>query len=49
MEIREPAIKDEPGDMIFNPPEGYTLAENNVLVCIGDADALRSMKKLVRG
>lgn len=43
------AIKDNKGDMIFNPPAGFTLSENDVLVCIGEIDALKSMKKLVSG
>lgn len=43
------AIKDEKGNMVFNPPAEYTLIQNNVLVCIGDAAALKSMKKLVGG
>lgn len=43
------AIKDHTGNMIFNPPAAFTLSENDVLVCIGGTDALKSMKKLVTG
>lgn len=43
------AIKPEDGTMVFNPPAEQHLAKDDVLVCIGDPDALKAMDRLVRG
>lgn len=43
------AIKDHQGEMIFNPPAAFILSQDDVLVCIGGVDALKSMKQLVGG
>jgi len=41
------AIRDRTGKMIFNPGADMTISIDDVLVCIGDTEALRSMKTLV--
>lgn len=41
------AIRDRTGKMIFNPGADMTISVDDVLVCIGDTEALRSMKTLV--
>ena len=41
------AIRDRAGKMIFNPGADMTISVDDVLVCIGDTEALRSMKTLV--
>jgi K+/H+ antiporter YhaU regulatory subunit KhtT len=35
--------------MIFNPPADYIFQESDILVCIGEDDALEAMKKLSSG
>jgi voltage-gated potassium channel len=42
-------IKNPHGNMIFNPPADYALQEGDILVCIGEDDALEAMKKLSKG
>lgn len=41
------AIRDRTGKMIFNPGADMTISVDDVLVCIGDTEAFRSMKTLV--
>jgi len=43
------AIKRSEGEMMFNPSAEYVLKKNDILICIGDKDALGSMRKLVSG
>lgn len=40
------AVRDRTGRMIFNPGADLTISVDDVLVCIGDISALRSMKIL---
>ena len=41
------AVRDNSGRMIFNPSADMTISVDDVLVCIGDTESLRSMKVLV--
>jgi voltage-gated potassium channel len=38
------AVRDHQGKMIFNPGAGFSISVDDVLVCIGDAESLQSMK-----
>lgn len=40
------SVKDHTGKMIFNPEANFAISVDDVLVCIGDAEALKSMKLL---
>jgi len=40
------AVRDRNGRMIFNPGADHTISVDDVLVCIGDTAALKSMKTL---
>ena len=40
------SVKDHNGRMIFNPGADFAISEDDVLVCIGDDEALKSMKVL---
>lgn len=40
------SIKDRSGKMVFNPGADFAISVDDVLVCIGDAEALKSMKVL---
>jgi voltage-gated potassium channel len=42
------AVKDHSGKMIFNPAADLCIYEDDVLVCIGDPEALQSMKLISR-
>jgi voltage-gated potassium channel len=42
-------IKNPDGNMIFNPPADYAFQEGDILVCIGEDDALEAMNKLSKG
>jgi voltage-gated potassium channel len=42
------AVRDHTGKMIFNPAADLTISVDDVLVCIGDTESLRSMKTLVK-
>jgi voltage-gated potassium channel len=42
-------IKNPDGNMIFNPPADYVFQTGDILVCIGEDDALEAMKKLSNG
>ncbi|MCD6570112.1 MAG: potassium channel protein [Deltaproteobacteria bacterium] len=43
------AIKGGEGDMIFNPLAEYSLSKGDILVCIGEMNALKSMRQLTGG
>ncbi len=41
------SIQGSEGNMLFNPPAEYTVTPGDVLVCIGDTEALNSMERMV--
>ena len=43
------AIKSPRDGMVFNPPADYRMAEEDVLVCIGEDDALAALARLAKG
>lgn len=42
------SVKDHTGRMIFNPGANLAISVDDVLVCIGDTEALKSMKVLAK-